>query len=218
MQQHWRRWMIVSWILRVQVLSSWHSVFAPGTPRNPWQLSETLMRNCPLSTNQRLATRASPKKGPAPAHLVTVQRVLRRPGGDGNRIGLAAAVSLAVQILSIPGDTKMQIPDTAGPAPQDWWRVSIGQWTQNRCVQRSGNRSVWLRLILTLMTADHSSVRTGFGLDPGLCVYHLPLHLVLPVIKYSRNGQCHLRDEKLTRVDATQLVRGHRHYSHMHTD
>lgn len=78
------------------------------------------MTNCPLSTDRRLATCTSPKKGPAPAHLVAVQRVLRCPGGDGNRIWLAAAVSLAVQILSIPGDTKMQIPDTAGSVPQDW--------------------------------------------------------------------------------------------------
>lgn len=40
------------------------------------------------------------------AHLVTVQCVLRRPGGDRNCVGLAAAITLAVQVLSIPGDTR----------------------------------------------------------------------------------------------------------------
>lgn len=41
----------------------------------------------------------------AAAYLIAVQCVLRRPGGDGDCVGLAAAVALAVQILSVPADT-----------------------------------------------------------------------------------------------------------------
>lgn len=49
-----------------------------------------------------------PDLGPATTHLVTVQGVLRRPGGDGDRVRLAAAVALAVQVLPIPADAKKE--------------------------------------------------------------------------------------------------------------
>lgn len=56
-----------------------------------------------------------PDLGPATTHLVTVQGVLRRPGGDGDRVRLAAAVALAVQVLPIPADAKKEasVPDAA---------------------------------------------------------------------------------------------------------
>lgn len=56
-----------------------------------------------------------PKRVMVTAYLITVQCVLRCPRGNWNGIWLAAAITLAIQVFSIPGDTKkLLIADTAG--------------------------------------------------------------------------------------------------------
>lgn len=75
---------------------------------------------CFLS-DSRLAT---PPSIPAPcptkkvlvtAHLITIQCVLRRPRGNRDCVRLAAPITLAIQILSIPEEAnKLFITDTAG--------------------------------------------------------------------------------------------------------
>lgn len=59
-----------------------------------------------IATKRLLRVRSETSRADTLVYLVAVQRVLRCPGGDGNGIRLAAAVSLAIQILSIPADTK----------------------------------------------------------------------------------------------------------------
>lgn len=99
-------------------------------------------------------------KVPATTHLIAVQRVLRRPRGDGNRIGLAAAVSLAVQILSIPGGAKkLLVPDAAELAASHW-RSNEVHISLHECLLLPGCGQ-WLR---------HLAPSTGFLLGPVLSV------------------------------------------------